>query len=60
LKDQVYFLSSTAFWGFGFQLAAAGAMPGFAPAGESLFVSTKSDGKNDPEIVRKPAVLTRF
>jgi hypothetical protein len=33
---------------------------GFAPAGESLFVSTKSDAKNDPGIARKPAVLTRF
>jgi len=35
-------------------------VPGFAPAGESLFVSTKSDIKNDPGVVRKPAVLTRF
>jgi hypothetical protein len=35
-------------------------MPGLAPAGESLFVSTKSDAKNDPEIARKPAVLVNF
>jgi len=33
---------------------------GFAPAGESLFVSTKSDAKNDPVSLRKPAKNQKF
>ncbi len=60
LFDVVFLVDACGMARCGFQLAAEGVMPGFAPAGESLFVSTKSDGKNDPGIVRKPAVLTRF